>query len=865
MSLNGKAKLISFLFLAAGGTYYIYTYKKREIKEFLNSLFFNKKKKKKKIINKGKRKENKLYINNDINDNNKYNDNSEICSSHSFYSSGVDEENKYLLDEIMKLHESSISYITTDSDVDSNKDYKKIKNEQINKNIDIFNNNNNDNNNNNNNLSSGEDSISDVEDINNLNERTNYKFVQMKNKKYIINKQNIINKKNMNNSNNINYSNNYMHDKKKKKTKEYDDNATNSNSDTFDNNNVIILPENYKIYFKSFGCAHNSSDSEFMMGLLANYGFKFVKKIEECDICIVNSCTVKNPSEESMKTIINYVKKLNNNNNSNKKKKKQKGQNLDGEYDLECLSTSSSGFSDVDNEYCYEKGYQNESIEYDTGKKNSSLHDNNKKHHCDDPNYSNHSCCAEDNNLDTYNKNNLLKRTTCCSSDIGKNQCACEEADEEENLLNKQQEKEQHDEKQHNEKQHNEKQHHHENANFKVINQSDDLHTSNNILENSKSEKNKNKKIHVEGKNIKIIVCGCVPQAEKDMEVFENVSLVGVNNIDKIVDVVENVINGYNVQYLKTSKKMTSLNLPKIRKNKYIEIININNGCLGNCTYCKTKFARGDLSSYNIREITDRITYVCNEENIKEIWLTSEDTGAYGIDINTDIVNLLKHILKSVEHTNVMIRLGMTNPPYILKHIKDICTLLKHKNMYEFIHIPVQSGSNNVLKNMKREYTIEDFIFLVENLRRYVSNITISTDIICGFPYETEQDHQNTVDLIKTFQFPILNISQFYPRKGTVAYNMKKINTKIVKKRSRDVTDAFLSYEHNYQYLQNTIQQVLFTEISSKSEHLIGHTKQYVKVLLPNENNKNIQLLGNFATCKILSTHKWHVFAELNK
>lgn len=854
MILNGKAKLISFLFLAGGGTYYIYKYKKNEIKQFLNRLFVNKKKKKKKSINKGKRKGNKLYNNNnDINDINKYSDSSEIGSSPSFCSSGVDEENKNLLDEIMKLHESSISYLSSDNDVNSNTEYEKIKNEPINKNIDIFNNDNN--------FSSAEDSISDVEDINNLNERTNYKFVQMKNKKNIISKKILNNPNDINNSNysndinNSNYPNNYVHDKKKNKTKKFDDSTTDNNMDPFSNNNIIILPENYKIYFKSFGCAHNSSDSEFMMGLLANYGFKFVKKIEECDICIVNSCTVKNPSEESMKTIINYVKKLNN--HSNKKKTKKKQKNFNGEYDLECLSTSSSGFSDIENEYCYEKGYQNESPEYFTSKKISTPHHNdNKKHPCDDPIYSNNTCCAEDNNRFKNNKSGVLKEAKCCSSDVGKGQCECEEQ------KMKKQEKVKEEQEKVKEQM---KEQDGENSNFKDMNPNNNLHTNNNILENRTSEKNKKKKIHVEGKNIKIIVCGCVPQAEKDMEIFENVSLVGVNNIDKIVDVVENVINGYNVQYLKTSKKMTSLNLPKIRKNKYIEIININNGCLGNCTYCKTKFARGDLSSYNIRDITDRITYVCNEENIKEIWLTSEDTGAYGIDINTDIVNLLKNILKSVEHTNVMIRLGMTNPPYILKHIKDICTLLKHKNMYEFIHIPVQSGSNNVLKNMNREYTIEDFIFLVENLRKYVPNITISTDIICGFPYESEQDHQNTVHLIKNFQFPILNISQFYPRRGTVAYNMKKINTKIVKKRSRDVTEAFLSYEHNYKFLQNTIQQVLFTEISSKSEHIIGHTKQYVKVLLPNENNKNIELLGNFATCKILSTHKWHVVAELNK
>lgn len=600
--------------------------------------------------------------------------------------------------------------------------------------------------------------------------------------------------------------------KKKQNIINSEDDEIKNNDDTVIYNNFnesnVIIPENYNIYFKSFGCAHNSSDSEFMMGLLSNYGFQFVKNIDDCDICIVNSCTVKNPSEESMKTIIKYVNNLNKSRNNEYKKTNKNKQNQkknitknDG-----YLSTSSSDCSGIEDKIIFEN--------LDSQKKTSN------------------DCLTELNNNNTLCGNGENQKEGCNDN---QNTCGC-------------------------------------------ITNNDKLYPKTKVGccngENEslvRNEKNKIEGINNEiikkrtssGKDIKIIVCGCVPQAENDMKIFENVSLVGVNNIDKIVDAVENVINGYNVKYLKQSKKMTSLNLPKIRKNKFIEIININNGCLGNCTYCKTKFARGNLSSYNIKDIVSRIKYVCTKDNIKEIWLTSEDSGAYGIDLNTNIVNLLKEILDYVQDTDVMIRIGMTNPPYILKHVKDICKLLKHKNMYEFIHIPVQSGSNNVLKDMNREYKIEDFIYLVDNLRKYVPNMTIATDIICGFPYESENDHLETVNLIKKYKFPILNISQFYPRRGTVAYNMKKIDTKIVKKRSREVTDAFLSYQNNYKFLQNTIQKVLFTEISSKSEHIIGHTKQYVKVLLHNNNSENENLLGKFATCKIVSTHKWHVIAEL--
>ncbi|KMZ79832.1 tRNA modifying enzyme [Plasmodium vivax India VII] len=617
-----------------------------------------------------------------------------------------------------------------------------------------------------------ESTLTDVEDINNLNERASYNVVQIKAKQRSRGKH-------LNGLRNGTPQKGVL----QKGAPQREDPPSTDNL----NECGIILPEKYKIYFKSFGCAHNSSDSEFMMGLLGNYGFQFVKSVEECDICIINSCTVKNPSEESMKTIINYVNKLNKANRRRatgqvgKKGKRgkngevrKKGQTDGGEQDphVDYLTTSSSGISDFEQDNGCGKGDA--------------------------------SCCAE--------------AACACAPDKGDSGLGKREAVKE------------------------------------AIGEA---------AKGAITEEVNGASAKPPRGDIKIIVCGCVPQAEKDMEIFENVSLVGVTNIDKIVDVVENVINGYNVRYLKQAKKMTSLNLPKIRKNKYIEIININNGCLGNCTYCKTKFARGDLASYNIPDIINRIKHVCSEENIKEIWLTSEDTGAYGIDLNTNIVKLLKEILDTISNSDVMIRLGMTNPPYILKHVKDICNLLKHKNMYEFIHIPVQSGSNRVLKNMNREYEIEDFIYLVENLRKDVPNITIATDIICGFPYEMEKDHVETVDLVKKYQFPILNISQFYPRRGTVAYGMKKINTKIVKKRSREVTDAFLSYTNNYKFLEGTTQRVLFTEVSTKSEDLIGHTKQYVKVLLQNRNNENAHLLSHFANCKIVSAHKWHVVAEL--
>jgi len=219
-----------------------------------------------------------------------------------------------------------------------------------------------------------------------------------------------------------------------------------------------------------------------------------------------------------------------------------------------------------------------------------------------------------------------------------------------------------------------------------------------------------------------------------------------------------------------------------------MKAILFNTGCLGNCTYCKTKHARGILGSYTPDEILKRLLRAC-EEGVTEIWLTSEDTGAYGLDINTDIAQLLKLLVSNIPE-NIMLRVGMTNPPYILNHLDSIAKALNHPRVYAFIHIPVQSGSNVTLERMNREYTREEFIKVCDYLIEHVPQITIATDIITGFPGESYEDHLETITLLEKYsnKIPVLNISQFYPRPGTVAQKMKQCEGKDKKLRSKEVT-----------------------------------------------------------------------------
>lgn len=367
-----------------------------------------------------------------------------------------------------------------------------------------------------------------------------------------------------------------------------------------------------------------------------------------------------------------------------------------------------------------------------------------------------------------------------------------------------------------------------------------------------------------EGK--RVVVAGCVSQATPNAGYLRGLSIVGVQQTDRVVEVVEETLKGNSVRLLGSKKEGrrkaggAPLTLPKIRRNPLIEIIAINTGCLNRCTYCKTKHARGDLGSYPIEELVARARQAF-EEGVREIWLTSEDTGAYGRDIGLTLPDLLREMVKVIPQ-GCMLRLGMTNPPYILDHLEDMAEILSHPRVYSFLHVPVQSGSDPVLTEMRREYSIAQFRSVVDHLRKAVPGITIATDIICGFPTETEEDFDETVRLVQDYRFPSLFINQFYPRPGTPAASMKRIPTHIVKERTKRLTELFQSYE-TYSDRVGQRYTVLVTEVAHDQRHLVGHNKFYEQVLLPMDDQYmgrlvDVEITGagkHFMQCRVLGTN----------
>ncbi|XP_069763973.1 threonylcarbamoyladenosine tRNA methylthiotransferase isoform X2 [Narcine bancroftii] len=367
----------------------------------------------------------------------------------------------------------------------------------------------------------------------------------------------------------------------------------------------------------------------------------------------------------------------------------------------------------------------------------------------------------------------------------------------------------------------------------------------------------------------KVVVAGCVPQAQPRMDYLKGLSIIGVQQIDRVVEVVEETIKGHSVRLLGQKKEKgkrlggARLDLPKIRKNPLIEIISVNTGCLNACTYCKTKHARGDLASYPVEELVDRAIQSF-QEGVCEIWLTSEDTGAYGRDIGTDLPTLLWKLVEVIPE-GAMLRLGMTNPPYILEHLEEMAKILLHPRVYSFLHVPVQTGSDSVLMDMKREYCIGDFKRVADFLKERVPGITIATDIICGFPGEGEEDFKETLKLVQEYKFPSLFINQFYPRPGTPAAKLEQVPAQVKKQRTRELSQLFQSYtpydhkgagrsaETSYIWGQVGMrQQVLITEESFDGQYYVAHNKFYEQVLVP----KQPEFLGKMIEVDIYEAGK---------
>lgn len=349
-----------------------------------------------------------------------------------------------------------------------------------------------------------------------------------------------------------------------------------------------------------------------------------------------------------------------------------------------------------------------------------------------------------------------------------------------------------------------------------------------------------------------IVVCGCLPEIDYESikRFAPDVSIVSTNYITKIQSIIKKIISGRRVEMLGKAKHI-KLGMPRIKHNKVVHIVPICSGCRESCSYCATKLAKGDLFSYPPSMIVEEIKRA-KQSGAKEFWLTGQDVGSYGLDFEFSfgLPELLETILEEIRG-KYFIRVGMINPKYAIKYITKLPAIFSHENIFKFLHIPLQSGSNSILKKMRRDYRVEDFIKVVETFRKRIPEITIWTDIIVGFPGETEKDFEKTKKVIQRVKPDWVNVSRFSSHPNTLAHRMKQINSEIKKERSRILSEIVrkIAAENNKRWM-SWEGEILIDEYKREKTNYIGRNYTYKPIVVVNRKVK----LGDFVKVKIKET-----------
>lgn len=366
---------------------------------------------------------------------------------------------------------------------------------------------------------------------------------------------------------------------------------------------------------------------------------------------------------------------------------------------------------------------------------------------------------------------------------------------------------------------------------------------------------NKLQKMDKSGRNI--IVTGCMAGANGDIiqKYIPNASIVTTSNIDMMPYAVSQVASKNKVMYNKFGVK-DRLNYFKPGEG-IISRMPISDGCLSNCAFCETKRARGPLNSFSEDLILKAIN-LSLKRGSKEIELTSQDVGAYGADKKSSISNLLKKI-EEIDG-DYKIRIGMLNPEHALKYMDSFIEALNNNHFYKFLHIPVQSGSDKVLKEMNRDYDLQQFYNVVDRLRSDVKGITIETDIIVGYPTETEKDFEDTINLIKDVKPEVSNLSKFAMRPHAPASKLKQLDENEIKRRSVEATRVIKDVQNkiNRNYI-GSLQDIMLTEKNDISVN--GRTDSYKEVVISSPTRE--LNLGEHVKVKIYGSTANALYANL--
>ncbi len=356
-----------------------------------------------------------------------------------------------------------------------------------------------------------------------------------------------------------------------------------------------------------------------------------------------------------------------------------------------------------------------------------------------------------------------------------------------------------------------------------------------------------------------LIVTGCLPKINREAvhaAVPDFAAMLDPQSLDLIPAAIDAAVTGARRQVFQAETPCLKLSQPKIRLNPVIEILAIAEGCVGACAYCCVKFARGALRSAPKELIVDRVRRAVTD-GVKEVWLTAQDTGAYGQDTGTTLVDLLQaccHVEGAFR-----LRVGMMNPHHAIPLLPELIDAYKREKVFKFLHLPVQSGDDRVLHRMNRHHSVQDFLDSVAAVRQEIPEVTLATDVICGFPGESLDAFERTLRLLEAVQPDIVHVSKFFPRPHTIAAHMAPLDARMVKTRSRRLTQLVtaIAWQRNRQW-RSWVGDVLIDE-PGRGASWIGRNFAYKPIVV----HTPAPMLGTVPRVRVVNTFPTYLQGEV--
>lgn len=370
----------------------------------------------------------------------------------------------------------------------------------------------------------------------------------------------------------------------------------------------------------------------------------------------------------------------------------------------------------------------------------------------------------------------------------------------------------------------------------------------------------KSKKINNESL---VAVVGCYSQVSpEEVEKIEGVDvIIGTSERNQIVQLCERAKKSSEkinvVRSIKTYKEFEKINIDEI-KSKTRAFLKIQDGCNQFCSYCIIPYARGPIRSREYQDIEKEAEKLAIA-GFKEIVLTGIHVASYGKDLKRESLREVIEKISKIEGIQ-RIRLSSVEPNLIDDEFMK--TMTSSKNVCDHFHLSLQSGSDSVLSRMNRKYTTEEFMEKVEIIRKYMPQAGITTDIIVGFPGETDEEFNETMNFVKAVGFSRIHVFKYSPRKGTPAASMDgQIHGDVKSKRSEELIKfgEELAIAFNSKFNHKKLAVLFEEKTKGKSNVYEGYTTNYIRVQVPSPND----IIGEIIDTKFMDVNALHIQGEI--